>query len=374
MLQLSADQKKLLADFQKSTDETIAKVLTPEQKKQLADPMSLGVPPFLPPGEVLPVAVRNALKLTDEQKNQVDELQKTAQGKLDSLLTEGQKKQLADMRPGFGPGGQFNFGPGFGPPGFGGRRGGGPLGPPPIGKVVPPFVPDALQLSAEQRTKLDELQKSVDDQIAKVLTEDQRKQLQEPLDPGVLGPVPPGEILPPPVRNALGMTGDQKNQIDELQKSTTEKLNSLLTEDQRQQFAGMREGFNRGGPFAFNAGPGFDGGPRRGGPGRGGPPDGGRGGPGPGGPGRRGGPGFGGPGFTGPGGPGFGGPGGGSSLFRSYRYAADYPAFAGKTLTPGKKLEELERPASGAASPRPNPVPAPAATVAPSDEKREVNR
>jgi hypothetical protein len=46
----------------------------------------------------------------------------------------------------------------------------------------------------------------------------------------------------------------------------------------------------------------------------------------------------------GPGGfPGFGPPGGGS-LFRAYRYAPNYPGLVGKDLTPGKTLEELERP------------------------------
>jgi hypothetical protein len=31
------------------------------------------------------------------------------------------------------------------------------------------------------------------------------------------------------------------------------------------------------------------------------------------------------------------------SLFRAYRYAPDYPGLAGKVLTPGKTLEELQR-------------------------------
>ncbi len=45
----------------------------------------------------------------------------------------------------------------------------------------------------------------------------------------------------------------------------------------------------------------------------------------------------------GPGGP-PGGPGGfgGNSVFRAYRYAKDYPGLAGKDLTPGKRVEELE--------------------------------
>jgi hypothetical protein len=50
------------------------------------------------------------------------------------------------------------------------------------------------------------------------------------------------------------------------------------------------------------------------------------------------------PGF-GPGGPrgpgGFGGTGG-SAIFRAYRYGTDYPGLAGKDLTPGKTIEEVE--------------------------------
>ena len=36
------------------------------------------------------------------------------------------------------------------------------------------------------------------------------------------------------------------------------------------------------------------------------------------------------------------GPPPGSSLFRSYRYGPEYAGLAGKDLTPGKLLEELE--------------------------------
>src|SRR5262249_60477083 len=80
----------------------------------------------------------------------------------------------------------------------------------------------------------------------------------------------------------------------------------LFTDEQSKQFKDMRQGFGRGGPGGFGGGP-------PGGPGRGGP---------------------GGP-------PGGMGPPGGSSLFRAYRYAADYPGLAGKDLKPGKTIEEL---------------------------------
>jgi hypothetical protein len=37
-------------------------------------------------------------------------------------------------------------------------------------------------------------------------------------------------------------------------------------------------------------------------------------------------------------------PGGfGNAVFRAYRYAKDYPGLAGKDLTPGQTVEELER-------------------------------
>jgi hypothetical protein len=44
----------------------------------------------------------------------------------------------------------------------------------------------------------------------------------------------------------------------------------------------------------------------------------------------------------GPGGPGRNGPPGGRPLFRALRYAANFTGFTGKSLTPGKTLEELQ--------------------------------
>jgi hypothetical protein len=39
---------------------------------------------------------------------------------------------------------------------------------------------------------------------------------------------------------------------------------------------------------------------------------------------------------------GFGAPGGGGGLFRAPRYAPDYAGLAGKELTPGKTVEEMQ--------------------------------
>jgi len=76
------------------------------------------------PGQILPGFLQDQLKLTPEQKKQLDELQKEVDAKLNKLLTEEQRKQLKELRD-RGPGG-------FGPPGAGGPPGrGGPGGPPP---------------------------------------------------------------------------------------------------------------------------------------------------------------------------------------------------------------------------------------------------
>jgi hypothetical protein len=70
-----------------------------------------------------------------------------------------------------------------------------------------------------------------------------------------------GRLIPPPLREQLDLNEEQKQQLDALEKDVKEKLNKLLTEDQRKQLESMR-----------NRGPGGPGGPGGfGGPG-GGPP------------------------------------------------------------------------------------------------------
>ena len=58
-------------------------------------------------GGFLPGRVQDQLKLTDEQKKKVEALQKESTDKLNAILTDAQKKTLADMRSGAGrrPGG-----------------------------------------------------------------------------------------------------------------------------------------------------------------------------------------------------------------------------------------------------------------------------
>jgi EF hand len=72
------------------------------------------------PGQILPGFLQDRLKLSDEQKQQVADLQKEVDARLDKILTAEQKQMLKNLRQ-RGPGG-------FGPPGSG--RGSGRFGAP----------------------------------------------------------------------------------------------------------------------------------------------------------------------------------------------------------------------------------------------------
>jgi hypothetical protein len=73
------------------------------------------------PGELISPFLQGALKLTQEQKTQLAQLQKEVDTRLEMILQEAQKKQLKAMQ---GPGRGFRGG---GPPGGFGRQGGGGL-------------------------------------------------------------------------------------------------------------------------------------------------------------------------------------------------------------------------------------------------------
>jgi hypothetical protein len=141
------DTMKKQQGLQKEAADNILKVLNDDQKAALKDlkgePFELarggfggpggfgpggpggpgggfGGPPQ--PGMILPPFIQDRLKLTDEQKKKLEELQKDVDSKLGKILTDDQKKQLKDMQEGRGgPGGR----------GPGGRGGPGQDGPPP---------------------------------------------------------------------------------------------------------------------------------------------------------------------------------------------------------------------------------------------------
>jgi hypothetical protein len=111
---------------QKEAMDNVVKVLNDEQKATLKDltgaPFELrfegfgaggaggfgggfgGAPQA---GQVLSTFTQERLKLTDDQKKQLEELQKDVDGKLEKILTEDQNKQLKEMRDaGRGTGGR----------------------------------------------------------------------------------------------------------------------------------------------------------------------------------------------------------------------------------------------------------------------------
>jgi hypothetical protein len=205
-----------------------------------------------------------------------------------------------------------------------GMPGGPPRGgPPTLADVLPPMYQFILNLSPEQKSKLDVMQKEVVGKLETILDASQRKQLLERrgADPmGLAGMATPGEILPLSTQIVLKLSAVQKGDVAVLQKEVDTRVGALLDDSQKGQLEEMRETVARGGPPGFR--PGRPGGPS----------------PAPGdattGPG----------GHPRPGGSPFGSPGRfGNPVFRAYRYSRDYPGLAGKDLTPGKTIEELER-------------------------------
>jgi hypothetical protein len=191
---------------------------------------------------------------------------------------------------------------GFGPGNFGP---GGPGGPQRPNQVLASFMQDMLGMSTEQKKEIDSLQKTVDNTLEKVLSDEQKKKLRDRSAPGPGGPgaMPvPGQIMSLATQVTLKPTAEQKTQLTALQKEVDAKLESVLKDNQKAQLKQMRADFARGGP---------PGGP--GGPGGGGPP----------------------PGL-------FAGPPGGGGVFRAYRYGPEYAGLSGKMLKPGKTVEELD--------------------------------
>jgi hypothetical protein len=100
-LKMTGEQKKQLAEFQKQVDGTLDKVLTDAQKKQFKEPSASPAQP----GQIMALAVQIRLKLTPEQRKQLQELQKEADGKLTKVFTDAQNKQFKELKTTFGRGG-----------------------------------------------------------------------------------------------------------------------------------------------------------------------------------------------------------------------------------------------------------------------------
>ncbi len=116
---------------------------------------------------------------------------------------------------------------------FGGGMPGGPPmgGPPTLADVLPPMFQFILNLSPDQKAKLDATQKEVVGKLEKILEATQRKQLlgRRAADPmGFAGMGTPGQILPLPTEIVLKLSADQKTAVAAIQKEVDGKVEALL--------------------------------------------------------------------------------------------------------------------------------------------------
>ena len=144
--------------------EVVWRYVPPAEARQVARPGAPGggseAGPLLPV-QLLPPFVQTSLHFTPDQTRQLDQVQKATAGRIEKMLTEGQKKELQEIR------------------GAGGRqRRGGAGGPPKFGLVMPEFLQEKLQLTAEQKKQLAEFQKDADAALAQILTGEQKEQLK----------------------------------------------------------------------------------------------------------------------------------------------------------------------------------------------------
>jgi Arylsulfotransferase (ASST) len=158
-------------------------------------------------------------------------------------------------------------------------------------EAFPNATRDVLGLTKDQRNQLDEIDKELIAKLEKILTAEELKSFAEPnpSDAADLSKRPAGEYLTVFNRSTPKLTDAQRKDLEALQKEFSPKITKILTDAQKTMVSDFKK--------AQIAGP----------PGRGAP--------------RR----------------------TGNTLFRASRYALNHPAFAGRTLEPGKTLVEIEQ-------------------------------
>jgi len=146
ILGIDEAQRAKIKSLQDEVDARLKSLLTEKQREKLNADGGTPAPVagFTPPkfGEVISEARRKELELTDAQTANLADFQKEVTTKLNDILTEDQRKQIADMENMFAGGTPGGVGAGGGPPGGpgggfgqrGGARGGrggfgGPGGP-----------------------------------------------------------------------------------------------------------------------------------------------------------------------------------------------------------------------------------------------------
>ena len=142
--------------------------------------------------------------------------------------------------------------------------------PPPPGQLMSAVTQDILGLSAEQKSRLAELQKDVNGKLDRLLKDEQKKQLTaRPASPGPFGGSSQiGQVMITSDQNRIKLTSEQKKELGGIQKDVDGRVAKILSEEQNKQIKNARGGFGRGGPggppgpMAFPpGGPGGRGGP-----------------------------------------------------------------------------------------------------------------
>jgi hypothetical protein len=147
----------------------------------------------------------------------------------------------------------------------------------------------ALNLTADQRKKLDDLDAELVAQLDKVLTAEEIKRFAEPNpdDAADFNKQPAGAYLTVFNRSTPALSDSQRKELQALQQGFSPRMAEILSDAQKTQIADIKKG----------QGPAAGRGPAR----------------------RQ-----------------------GNTLFRATRYAINHPAFAGRVLVPGKTLVEIE--------------------------------
>jgi hypothetical protein len=163
-------------------------------------------------------------------------------------------------------------------------------GPPKRFEAIASAARDALAMTKDQRKKLDEIDNELIAKLDKILSADQIKSFAEPLpsDAAEFSKRPAGEYLTVFNRSTLKISDAQRKELQALQKEFDPKITMILNDSQKTLVADFRKG-----QLAAAAG-------------RAAPPK------------------------------------QGNTLFRASRYALNHPAFAGRTLKPGKTLVEIQ--------------------------------
>lgn len=151
--------------------------------------------------------------------------------------------------------------------------------------VLPKDVRDALGVKEEQGKKLDEIDKELNAKLDEVLGAEQKKILNERNDID-LSKVSAGDYLTALKKEKLKLTDAQGKALEAIQTDFNPRIAMILSEEQKRLIEEHKQNL-----VAARLGT-----PRK----------------------------------------------AGNTLFRATRYALDYPAFAGKTLKPGKTLVEIQ--------------------------------